>query len=176
MTTNRTATTSRRKKTQLRFKIGDKVVYPNHGVGIIEKIDERAIAGERRTFYSLRILSSETTVMVPVGNSQAVGLRKILGPRKVTQVLKDAPPRVAASILASVGVLLQLDLSGESSPEFDTELSRQAIFDGVLEMMRWAAGRQPVILAIEDTHWIDHTSRDLLDHLIHHYRQVSLCQ
>lgn len=88
MTTNRSTATSRRKKTQFRFKIGDKVVYPNHGVGIIEKIDERAIAGERRTFYSLRILSSETTVMVPVGNSQAVGLRKILGPRKVTQVLK----------------------------------------------------------------------------------------
>ena len=70
MTTNRSTTTSRRKKTQLRFKIGDKVVYPNHGVGIIEKIDERAIAGERRTFYSLRILSSERATVECGSNLQ----------------------------------------------------------------------------------------------------------
>jgi CarD family transcriptional regulator len=72
----------------LRFRVGDKVVYPNHGVGVIEDIRKRAIAGEERTFYSLKILATDTTVMVPVGNSEAVGLRKVLGRKDVDGVLR----------------------------------------------------------------------------------------
>lgn len=63
----------------LRFDVGDKVVYPNHGVGIIEDIQQRDIAGQHQDFYHLRILANETMVMVPVGNSKTVGLRKIFG-------------------------------------------------------------------------------------------------
>lgn len=77
----------------MRFDIGDKVVYPNHGVGIIEDIRQRAIAGDPQDFYHLRILANETVVMVPVGNSRHVGLRKIFGKPKVKQLflhLRDA--------------------------------------------------------------------------------------
>ena len=70
------------------FKIGDKVVYPNHGVGVIEEVASRTIGEVSSSFYCLRILSTESTVMVPVGNTDNVGLRKVLSRRQVTKVLK----------------------------------------------------------------------------------------
>ena len=70
------------------FKVGDKVVYPNHGVGVIEDVRRRAIGDIETSFYSLRILSTDSTVMVPVENVAAVGLRKLLSRRESTRVLK----------------------------------------------------------------------------------------
>lgn len=72
----------------LSFKVGDKVVYPNHGVGVIEEVKNRAIGGMESSFYCLRILSTDSTVMVPVDNTSAVGLRKVLTRREVTRVIK----------------------------------------------------------------------------------------
>ena len=75
------------------FKVGDKVVYPNHGVGIIEEVKQRAIGDIEASFYCLRILSTDSTVMVPVDNTKAVGLRKVLARRdtkRVFKVLKDS--------------------------------------------------------------------------------------
>lgn len=70
------------------FKVGDKVVYPNHGVGVIEQVAKRAIGDIESRFYCLRIISTDSMVMVPVGNTDAVGLRKILTRRQVTKVIK----------------------------------------------------------------------------------------
>ena len=70
----------------MRFKPGDKVVYPNHGVGEVEEIRKRSLAGTEQEFYHLRIYANETTVMVPVGNSRQVGLRKLFAKRKVAEL------------------------------------------------------------------------------------------
>lgn len=72
----------------MNFKVGDKVVYPNHGVGVIEQVAKRAIGDLESSFYCLRILSTDSTVMVPVDNTQAVGLRKVLTRRQTNLVLK----------------------------------------------------------------------------------------
>ena len=72
----------------MNFKVGDKVVYPNHGVGVIEQVAKRAIGELESSFYCLRILSTDSTVMVPVDNTQAVGLRKVLTRRQTNLVLK----------------------------------------------------------------------------------------
>ncbi len=72
----------------MEFKVGDKVVYPNHGVGVIEQVARRSIGDIESSFYCLRILSTDSTVMVPVDNTQAVGLRKVLARRQITQVMK----------------------------------------------------------------------------------------
>ena len=74
------------------FKKGDKVVYPNHGIGVIEDIQEREFFGQQECFYSLRILANGTMVMVPLTNADGVGLRRIIkGPDvdKVITILKD---------------------------------------------------------------------------------------
>jgi CarD family transcriptional regulator len=72
----------------LNFKVGDKVVYPNHGVGVIEEVRDRSVGDISASFYCLRIISTDSTVMVPVQNTEAVGLRKVLTKREVTRVVK----------------------------------------------------------------------------------------
>ena len=67
----------RQREDALQFKVGDKVVYPNHGVGVIEQVAKQSIGGSTSSFYRLRILALDSMVMVPVGNTTAVGLRKV---------------------------------------------------------------------------------------------------
>jgi CarD family transcriptional regulator len=80
--------TAANREAPLNFKVGDKVVYPNHGVGVIEQVAKRAIGEMESSFYCLRILSTDSTVMVPVDNTKAVGLRKVLTRRETNRVLK----------------------------------------------------------------------------------------
>jgi CarD family transcriptional regulator len=70
------------------FQIGDKVIYPNHGLGIIECIEEKTILGTTCGFYSLRIASNETMVLVPVGNADSVGLRRAIGDTEVDRLFR----------------------------------------------------------------------------------------
>ena len=72
----------------MEFKIGDKVVYPNHGVGVIEQVAEKSIGGSTSSFYRLRLLSSDSMVMVPVDNTSMVGLRKVLTRPQYNRVFK----------------------------------------------------------------------------------------
>ncbi len=81
------------------FKVGDKVVYPNHGIGVIEEIAKRAGEGEERSFYCLRILANHSTVMVPISNTDQVGLRKVVSKKeidKVFRILRTSEVAVAA--------------------------------------------------------------------------------
>jgi CarD family transcriptional regulator len=75
-------------KTQLPFKVGDKAVYPAHGVGIIERIENKEISGSLFSFYILRILDNDMTIMVPTTNVANVGLRQLITPDKVDKVYK----------------------------------------------------------------------------------------
>jgi CarD family transcriptional regulator len=60
------------------FEVGDKVIYPNHGLGIVERIEEKTILGTTCGFYHLRIVANDTTVLVPVSNVDGVGLRRAI--------------------------------------------------------------------------------------------------
>jgi CarD family transcriptional regulator len=60
------------------FEVGDKVIYPNHGLGIVERIEEKTILGTTCGFYHLRIVANDTTVLVPVANVDGVGLRRAI--------------------------------------------------------------------------------------------------
>jgi CarD family transcriptional regulator len=70
------------------FQVGDKVIYPNHGLGVIERIEEKTILGTTCGFYSLRIAANETTVLVPVGNADGVGLRRAIDDEEVTRLFR----------------------------------------------------------------------------------------
>ena len=60
------------------FEVGDKVIYPNHGLGIVERIEDKTILGTTCGFYHLRIVANDTTVLVPVSNVDGVGLRRAI--------------------------------------------------------------------------------------------------
>lgn len=68
------------------FNIGDLAVYPAHGVGLIEGIEEKSISGIEHIFYVIRILDNDMKIMVPRKNAEQVGLRKIISDSEVEQV------------------------------------------------------------------------------------------
>ncbi len=70
------------------FRIGEKVVYPNHGVGTIENISTRAFGQKFERFYLLRLTSSSMTVMVPFSHVEEIGLRKVTRTSDVARVLE----------------------------------------------------------------------------------------
>lgn len=80
------------------FRIGQKVVYPNHGIGVIEQIEARHINGEQNEFYLLRLTATNSLVMIPTGNADEVGLRRPIGNTQCETLLKllaqdfSAPP------------------------------------------------------------------------------------
>ena len=71
---------------EMEFKVGDKAVYPAQGVAEIIGIDERDIAGNRQTFYVLRILDTDRKIMVPVTKIEAVGLRQIISEQEICEI------------------------------------------------------------------------------------------
>jgi CarD family transcriptional regulator len=78
------------------FHIGDKAVYPSHGVGEVVGIERREVSGRQQSFYILRIADSGMTVMVPTENIAQVGLREVIAMREVKKIFailrsKDVP-------------------------------------------------------------------------------------
>jgi CarD family transcriptional regulator len=69
------------------FQVGEKVIYPNHGVGIIENVSSRSFGNQYEKFYLLRLLCSSLTVMVPLSHVNDLGLRKVTRNGEVTKVL-----------------------------------------------------------------------------------------
>jgi CarD family transcriptional regulator len=71
----------------LNFHIGDKVVYPNHGVGVIEQISSRTMGGSVERFYLLHIKASSLKVMVPCANVGNVGMRRVIRNGEIQKVI-----------------------------------------------------------------------------------------
>jgi CarD family transcriptional regulator len=71
----------------LNFHIGDKVVYPNHGVGVIEHIGSRTVGATVERYYLLHIKASSLKVMVPCQNAGSVGMRRVVRNGEVQKVL-----------------------------------------------------------------------------------------
>lgn len=69
------------------FAVGDKVVYPNHGVGIVEQISSRMLGPKLEKYYLLNIKASNLKVMVPFHNVDVVGLRKVIRTADVQKIL-----------------------------------------------------------------------------------------
>jgi CarD family transcriptional regulator len=69
------------------FQIGEKVVYPNQGVGVIENISSRSFGTQCERFYLLRLTYSCMTVMVPFSNVGNIGLRKICKNTEINRIL-----------------------------------------------------------------------------------------
>lgn len=70
------------------FKIGDKVVYPMHGAGIIDKIEERKILDSTREYYIMRIPFGDMKVMIPVDNITEIGVRGIVSEGQIDSVME----------------------------------------------------------------------------------------
>jgi len=70
------------------FKVGQKVVYPSHGVSVVEKIEKGSIDGVEQTYFHLRLLSNNSKVMIPKDNLDLVGLRTLCGVTEINKLLR----------------------------------------------------------------------------------------
>jgi CarD family transcriptional regulator len=68
------------------FQIGQLAVYPAHGVGVIESIQDRDISGNVQQFYIMRLLDNDMIIMIPMTSARNVGLRDIIDQTSVTEV------------------------------------------------------------------------------------------
>ena len=76
----------------MEFKVGDKAVYPGHGVGVVQAVETMDLDGDRTQMYVLKILDNGVTIRVPLQNASALGMRSVISEeqvRKVYDVLKD---------------------------------------------------------------------------------------
>ncbi|MBP3283932.1 MAG: CarD family transcriptional regulator [Clostridia bacterium] len=69
------------------FNIGDRVVYPMHGAGVIESIEEREILGQKQKYYIMKMPVGDIQVMVPTNNAQEVGMREVIQCKDADRVL-----------------------------------------------------------------------------------------
>ena len=69
------------------FNVGDKVVYPMHGAGIIEAIETKEILGKVKQYYVLQMPIGDMKVMIPVSSVDEAGLRQVIDIETVQQVL-----------------------------------------------------------------------------------------
>ena len=77
---------------KIQFKKGDKVVYPAHGVGVVDSIQARKVADSEQKFYMITIEETGMKIMVPLAQAETVGLRKVVNSSVVDEVydiLKD---------------------------------------------------------------------------------------
>lgn len=68
------------------LKIGDKVIYPNQGLGIIENIQEENYFGQDFQIYHVRILANDTLVLVPFSNAEEIGIRKPISEESIQDI------------------------------------------------------------------------------------------
>ncbi len=68
------------------YNIGDKAVYPGHGVGEIEAIETKKINDMELSFYIMKIINSGLKIMVPVDNIKSTGMRDLIGEKEIESV------------------------------------------------------------------------------------------
>lgn len=110
----------------MEFKVGDKAVYPAHGVGEIISIEQKEIAGQPMSFYVLKILDTDMTIMVPTNNVKSVGLREIIPKRKVKSVY---------DILKSRDVSLDVQTWNRRYREYTKKIRTGSVFE-IAEVLR----------------------------------------
>jgi CarD family transcriptional regulator len=70
------------------FNIGDKVVYPMHGAGIIESIEEKEISGEKIRYYIIKLPMGDMKAMVPLNKVSEIGLRQVVDEAEILKVFE----------------------------------------------------------------------------------------
>jgi CarD family transcriptional regulator len=70
------------------YNIGDKIVYPMHGAGVIEEIENKEILGEMREYYVLKVPCGDMKIMIPVDRSDEIGVRNVISQGQMEDVLE----------------------------------------------------------------------------------------
>jgi CarD family transcriptional regulator len=108
------------------FKVGDKAVYPGQGVGEVMGIEHKDIAGQRQSFYVLKIMENGMKILIPINKVGSVGLRSLIDEKAVVKVY---------------GILKQKDISVDSATwnrryrEYMEKIKTGSVFE-IAEVLR----------------------------------------
>ncbi len=83
----------------MKYSIGDKVVHPFHGAGIITSIEEKECLGEKKMYYMLTLAHSKLELSIPVDSADSIGLRPVMSPEKAEEVFERFQKPCKASTL-----------------------------------------------------------------------------
>ncbi|MCB0318167.1 MAG: CarD family transcriptional regulator [Bdellovibrionales bacterium] len=108
------------------FKVGDKVVYPGHGVGEVCDVKSKSIAGTEQKFYELNIIETGMKIMVPVIQADSVGLRKVVDKKAVAKVY---------SILKNKTVKIDTQTWNRRFREYSQKIKTGSVFE-IAEVLR----------------------------------------
>ena len=70
------------------YSVGDKILYPPHGAGVIEGIEERVVLGKKQKYYILKMPSEDMTVMIPTEGCDEIGVRYVIAKEEALKVLE----------------------------------------------------------------------------------------
>lgn len=70
------------------FSVGDRIVYPMQGAGVIQDIEEKRILGESKQYYILRLPCSDINIMIPVDSGESIGIREVSAREEMEDVLR----------------------------------------------------------------------------------------
>jgi CarD family transcriptional regulator len=108
------------------FNVGDKAVYPAHGVAEVVGLETREIGGNMQTFYILKILDTGTKIMIPTRNVSAVGLREVIAEHDVKEVY---------SILRSKEIAVEGQTWNRRYREYMDKIKTGSVFE-IAEVLR----------------------------------------
>src|SRR5215831_16128209 len=111
---------------EVAFNVGDKAVYPAHGVAEVVGLETREIGGAKQTFYILRILDTGMKVMIPTRNVGAVGLREVISEDDVKEVY---------SILKSKEIAVEGQTWNRRYREYMDKIKTGSVFE-IAEVLR----------------------------------------
>lgn len=80
------------------FKIGDKIVYPNHGAGIIDSIEKKEFLGEEKDYFILKMPIGSMDISIPMANIDKMNIREVIGKKEgdeVLRILDDDPTQMS---------------------------------------------------------------------------------
>lgn len=70
------------------FRVGDKVIYPQHGAAVIKSLEEKIVLGEKKKYFVLRLAYGDLTLMVPTDSTEEVGIRDVISKEELQKVFK----------------------------------------------------------------------------------------
>jgi CarD family transcriptional regulator len=108
------------------FSVGDKAVYPAHGVAEVVALETKEIGGNKQTFYVLKILETGMKIMIPTRNVGAVGLREVISDKDVKEVY---------NILKSKEIAVEGQTWNRRYREYMDKIKTGSVFE-VAEVMR----------------------------------------
>ncbi len=163
------------------FQVGDKILYPMHGAGVIEAIEEKEVLGENNLYYFINIPHINTQLMIPIKKAASLGIRKIVQPAIIDRILKafydeDTDPNIYANQRYCVDINKKKIRSGDihQSAEIIRDLIRKGhrVKLGAEDLKILSSARQIFVSELVQVKEIDEDEAiHLLDQIVESYHE-----